>query len=207
MNHDFKADDSRITTNYYSIVECTFKRGWQVSKPCGKGVSLFLYHESILNDTVRASIEYVDTGSNFQTSDNKNVRESLPIVGTEKVEIKLADNNNTKIGDSPKLNLYVNKITPIGDDARKSAVRLDLVSKEFLLNEKIRLRTRFDGRISDHINKILTENIPDGLQTEKNVDIEETQNNLNFISNNKKSFWTLNWLSKKQCHNRIKRKE
>ena len=130
----------------------------------GKGVSLFLYHESILNDTVRASIEYVDTGSNFQTSDNKNVRESLPIVGTEKVEIKLADNNNTKIGDSPKLNLYVNKITPIGDDARKSAVRLDLVSKEFLLNEKIRLRTRFDGRISDHINKILTENIPDGLQ-------------------------------------------
>ena len=86
----------------------------------GKGVSLFLYHESILNDTVRASIEYVDTGSNFQTSDNKNVRESLPIVGTEKVEIKLADNNNTKIGDSPKLNLYVNKITPIGDDARKS---------------------------------------------------------------------------------------
>ena len=163
----------------------------------GKGVSLFLYHESILNDTVRASIEYVDTGSNFQTSDNKNVRESLPIVGTEKVEIKLADNNNTKIGDSPKLNLYVNKVTPIGDDARKTAVRLDLVSKEFLLNEKIRLRTRFDGRISDHINKILTENIPDGLQTEKNVDIEETQNNVNFISNNKKSFWTLNWLSKK----------
>ena len=52
-------------------------------------MSLFLYHESILNDTVRASIEYVDTGSNFQTSDNKNVRESLPIVGTEKVEINL----------------------------------------------------------------------------------------------------------------------
>ncbi len=68
--------------------------------------------------------------------------------------------------------MYVNKVTPIGDDARKMAVRLDLVSKEFLMNDKIRLRTRFDGRISDHIDKILTEQLPDGLATEKNVDIE-----------------------------------
>ena len=163
----------------------------------GKGLSLFLYHESILSDTIHSSIEFIDTGSSYQTPDNKNVRESLPIVGTEKVEIKLTDNNDITIGDSPKLDMYVNKVTPIGDDARKMAVRLDLVSKEFLMNDKIRLRTRFDGRISDHIDKILTEQLPDGLATEKNVDIEETQNNLNFLGNNKKSLYTLNWLAKK----------
>ena len=163
----------------------------------GKGLSLFLYHESILSDSIHSSIEFIDTGSSYETPDNKNVRESLPIVGTEKVEIKLTDNNDITIGDSPKLDMYVNKVTPIGDDARKMAVRLDLVSKEFLMNDKIRLRTRFDGRISDHIDKILTEQLPDGLATEKNVDIEETQNNLNFLGNNKKSLYTLNWLAKK----------
>ena len=130
----------------------------------------------------------------------------MPIVGTEKVEIKLTDNNDITIGDSPKLDMYVNKVTPIGDDARKMAVRLDLVSKEFLMNDKIRLRTRFDGRISDHIDKILTEQLPDGLATEKNVDIEETQNNLNFLGNNKKSLYTLNWLVQKSGES-IKPKE
>ena len=160
----------------------------------GKGLTLFMYHESILSDTIQGTIEYIDTGSTYVTSDEKNVRESLPIVGTEKVEVKFTDNSDVTIG---KLDMYVNKVTPIGNDARKSVVRLDLVSRECLLNEKIRLRNRFDGRISDHINKILTEKIPNGLETQKNVDIEETQNNLNFISNNKKSFYTLNWLSKK----------
>jgi hypothetical protein len=162
----------------------------------GKGLVLFLYHESILSDTIHASIEYADTGSTFVTDDSKNVRESLPIVGTEKVEVKFEDNSGQS-NQIPKIDLYVNKINPLGDDARKSIVRLELVSKEFLLNEKIRLRKRYDGRISDHINDILTESTPDGLQTQKNIDVEETQNNLNFLGNNKKSLYTLNWLSKK----------
>ena len=59
----------------------------------GKGLVLFLYHESILSDTIHASIEYADTGSTFVTDDSKNVRESLPIVGTEKVEVKFEDNS------------------------------------------------------------------------------------------------------------------
>ena len=151
----------------------------------GKGLTLIMYHESILSDTIQGTIEYIDTGSTYVTSDEKNVRESLPIVGTEKVEVKFTDNSDVTIG---KLDMYVNKVTPIGNDARKAVVRLDLVSRECLLNEKIRLRNRFDGRISDHINKILTEKIPNGLETQKNVDIEETHNTLNFISNNKKSF-------------------
>jgi hypothetical protein len=35
------------------------------------------------------------------------------------------------------------------------------------------------------------------LGTEKKVDIEETSNNYNFIGNNKKPYYAMNWLSKK----------
>ena len=55
-----------------------------------------------------------------------------------------------------------------------------------------KLNIRFDGKISDHIDKILTK----FLKTEKDVDIEETSNNYNFIGNGRKPFYTLNWLSK-----------
>ena len=51
-------------------------------------------------------------------------------------------------------------------------------------------------RISDHIKQILSANLADGLQSEKNLNIEETSNNYNFIGNNKKSYYTINWLCK-----------
>ena len=160
----------------------------------GEGFSALYYYESILSDTVKASIHYVETGSSVE---GKNVIEGLPLVGTEKVEIKFSDAAGEKIGDTPKLELYVNKVTPLASDTRKEVVKLDLVSKEFELNEKVRLRKRYDGKISDHIKTILTDTIGEGLGTEKNIEIEDTANNFNFIGNNKKSFWTLNWLSKK----------
>jgi hypothetical protein len=74
-------------------------------------------------------------------------------------------------------------------------VTLDLVSKEFIMNEKVRLNIRFDGKISDHIKKILTDK--NYLATEKNIDIEESSNNYNFIGNNRKPYYAMNWLSKK----------
>jgi hypothetical protein len=68
------------------------------------------------------------------------------------------------------------------------------VSPEFELNEEVRVNERLDGRISDHIKKILTDQ--NYLNTEKKVDIEETSNNYNFIGNNFKPYYVLNWLSK-----------
>ena len=94
--------------------------------------------------------------------------------------------------------MYINNVNPVGQDTRKGLVALEMVSKEFLLNEKVRLRKRYDGKISDHIEMILKKDkLGDGIQTEKNIDIEPTINNLNFIGNNLKTFYTLNWLAKK----------
>jgi NADPH-dependent 7-cyano-7-deazaguanine reductase QueF-like protein len=163
-----------------------------------KGLVALYYHESILSDTIKVSVQFVDTGITGENLDNKNVLEGLPLVGTEKVEIKITDNSGNKIGDKPKLNMYINNVNPVGQDTRKGLVSLDMVSKEFLLNEKVRLRKRYDGKISDHIEMILKKDkLGDGIQTEKNIDIEPTINNLNFIGNNLKTFYTLNWLAKK----------
>lgn len=152
------------------------------------GTVRLMYYESILQDSVRATVTFADAGN---TIDNKTALDGLPIVGQEKVELKFLDNIENEL----KLTLYVNKVTPIVDDTTKSLVQLDLTSKEFILNEKVRLNTRFDGKISEHIKKILTDK--NYLGTEKDIDIEETSNSYNFIGNNRKPYYAMNWLSKK----------
>ena len=151
------------------------------------GLVRLMYYESILQDTVKSEIVFADTGNSI---DDKSVLEGLPLVGTEDVELEFKDNNDTTL----KINLNVNKVTLVNEESTSSMVRLDLVSEEFLRNEggSSRLNVRFDGKISDHIRRILT----DFLKTEKTLDIEETSNNYNFIGNNRKPYYVLNWLSK-----------
>jgi len=146
-----------------------------------------MYYESILQDTIKAEVIFVDTGG---AVDGKSAIEGLPLVGTEEVDIAFQDNQENKI----KLKMYVNKVTPIDEDTRKSSVQLNMVSEEFIRNEEgnSRLNVRFDGRISDHITKILKS----FLKTKKKLDIENTSNNYNFIGNNRKPYYALNWLSK-----------
>jgi hypothetical protein len=152
------------------------------------GTIRLMYYESILQDTIKASVTFADSGNAI---DNKTALDGLPIVGQEKIYVKFKDNNDVELD----LTLYVNKVTPLSDDTTKSMVTLDLVSKEFIMNEKVRLNIRFDGKISDHIKKILTDK--NYLATEKNIDIEESSNNYNFIGNNRKPYYAMNWLSKK----------
>jgi len=160
------------------------------------GLVEFNYYESILNDTIKVEISFVDSGLSVERDGKKlTVLEGLPLCGEEKVFITFEDNNKNVLGDKPEMVLYVNKITPLGENTRTSVVKLELVSKEYILNEKVRVNKRFDGKLSDHVTNILTSQ--NYLGTEKNIDIEETSNNFNFIGNNKKPFYTINWLSRK----------
>ena len=162
------------------------------------GTIRLMYYESILQDTIKATVTFADSGNAI---DKKTVLEGLPLVGQEKVYVKFKDNNDQQIN----LTLYVNKVTPLSDDTTKSMVQLDLVSKEFIMNEKVRLNTRFDGKISDHIKKILSD--ANYINTKKKLDIEETSNTYNFIGNNKKPYYAMNWLSKRQFHNYLEQME
>ena len=159
----------------------------------GKQVSItnataaFLYYESIFQDFVRGTVTFTDTGGSV---DDKTAMEGLPIVGQENVQIQVRDNNDNEL----KMTLYVNSVTPLAEDSRSSIVQLDLASKEFIMNEKVRINKRFNGKISDHVKKVLEESIY--LGTEKEIDIEETSNEQNYIGNNKKPFYIINWLSR-----------
>ena len=162
------------------------------------GLISIAYFESLMSDTLRATIIFNDTGTNSSDKIKESILEGLPIVGQEKVVLKFEDNNKVTIGDKPELVMYVNKVTPISDDTRKTQIQLDLVSAEFIRNEKTRITKRYDGKISDHVKQLLTEGNSIGLKTKKDVsDIDETLNNYNYIGNNKKPFYIINWLSRK----------
>ena len=144
------------------------------------GVIRLQYWESILQDGIRATVMYGDSGN---TIDEKTAIDGLPIVGQEKVQLKFTDNNEETL----ELIMYVNKVKPFYDDSTKSAVALDLSSKEFIMNEKVRVTKRYDGKVSEHVKTILE----DVLKTDKDLDIEETQNNYNFLGLNKKPYLSL----------------
>tara|TARA_B100000131_G_scaffold19917_1_gene19551 strand:- start:13 stop:1377 length:1365 start_codon:yes stop_codon:yes gene_type:complete len=152
------------------------------------GVIRLQYWESILQDGIRASVIYGDSGN---TIDEKTAIDGLPIVGQERVQLKFTDNNEETL----ELIMYVNKVKPFYDDSTKSAVALDLASKEFIMNEKVRVTKRYDGKVSEHVKSILEE-VLKVEDTDKSLDIEETQNNYNFIGLNKKPYYMLNYLSK-----------
>ena len=153
-----------------------------------------MYYESILQDCIKVDYIFADTGN---TIDGKSAMEGLPIVGTEDFELSFQDNGEIKLefSEDNKNILIVNKVTPQEANAGKSIITLNLVSEEFIRNEEggSQVNVRMDGKISDHIKEILENK----LKTEKDIeDIEETANNFNFVGNNKKPFYTMNWLSK-----------
>jgi hypothetical protein len=150
------------------------------------------YYESVLQETVRVDIVYADTGKSVEKDGSlKTLIDGLPLVGQEKTSIKLKDANDIQI----KLDVYVNKITPLKQDTTKSLVGLDLVSREGILNYKVALNTRFDGKISESVLRILTDQ--NYLNTKKKLDIEETSNNFNFVGNQRRPFYACVWLAKK----------
>ena len=163
------------------------------------GMRLLTYYESLLSNTIRVNYTYVDSGdtANNQKKGSKcknttTAVDGLPIVGEEKVEVELMDNRANTLS----LVLYINEVNLLEDEATDSVSMLDLVSKEFIVNETgpSRVDVCMEGKISEHIEKILKEN----LKTEKELDIEETgAKNYNFIGNKKKPFWCMNNLSTK----------
>ena len=132
--------------------------GGKQAELAGKNIISFTYMESLMNDSVTATITYTDTG--ITKDGTKNVLEDLPIVGTEKVSCSFSDVQ----GESISIDLYVNNVNPVLEDTRKEVVILNLKSKEFILNEKVRLRKRYDGKISDHVNMILTDTVGEKLR-------------------------------------------
>lgn len=158
----------------------------------GKAVDLrggfvqLTYTESIMSDTITANYVFADSGASI---DGKSVRDGLPLVREERVELAFEDNAQNKL----EVTLYVNDFSPIDNKTQKSMLGINLVSKEFIMNEKTRAKARYDGKISDIIKRIVEET----LESDKTVEMEPTVNEISYIPGNKKPFFIINTLCKK----------
>jgi len=190
-------------------------------------LSQFSFYESVFSNTVTATAILVDTG--FQGGDNgkgrrksDGIRNYLSLVGGERVDFTVSDNNmvNTNKESTIKLTMYINRIRDLSTNALKDVFAIDLVSREFINNEKVRVTERYDGPISESalkIMKLLTKGSPTeaDLQGVETVDqlqitsekfpegripvpeIQKTEGNYNFIGNSKKPLYVLSWLASK----------
>ena len=152
----------------------------------------FDYYESILDNTVRIKMTFTDTVDSLEKDGGAvSVMEGLPIVGTENVRVIIEDANEEKV----EVTLFVNGVDPLSESTQSNTVNLSLVSKEIFNNEDggTRVIGRYDGKISDHVKNILTE----VLETDKDIDIEQTKNVYNCWGRALKPFAFTNWIQKK----------
>jgi len=180
------------------------------------GTVRVLYYESILQDTVRASVVFSDAGNTMTRTvktgkgqgnksrsrkDKKKISavEGLPIVGEEQVSLKFTDNNDNtlKFSSSGENPLIVNKITALPSDSQTTgkAYELDLVSKEFIDNIEVRVKYCSAEILSEQVKNVL-KNVLKSKKV-KDENIEDTKNSLNYTGKNNKPFYVINDLSKK----------
>lgn len=159
------------------------------------GIAELHYYENILSETVRMTVAFVDTGNASDIDDGTGARTTasnkIKISRGEKVYIEFEDGEGQKISfKTDDTALHITQKDK-GSDKLKEFEVVELVSKEYLKNESVRLKKRYDGKISDSVNKILTES----LQTNKKLDIEPTKNERSFIGTIKKPFYFIMWLA------------
>ena len=175
----------RIFSNYSEDVD--FTDGF---------LDLTLY-ESILDHSIRASLTLVDTGYRNSAEGQSAIEsEDINLTSGEKIEIKLSDGYNQTISCKGVNHLRINELQSVDEMVNKTIVSLDLYSKECIDNEleKTRVTKRYDGKITDSVNNILTE----VLKTEKKVDIDPIGlNNFNFLGHVEKPFYKILWLAKR----------
>ena len=156
------------------------------------GIVNFRYYESILQDGVMGSVMFADAGTNGGNSLNgKTVMEGLPLTGSEYFYLKVKDNNDVEL----KQTMVVTNPTPISEESNKTMVVCSLVSEAFAKNDNTAIFERFDGKISDHVERILTDE--NYLATEKELDIEVTTNDLSEFGLRRKPYFMLNTFAKK----------
>ena len=101
--------------------------------------------------------------------------------------------------------LYVYKLSDMSQPAQAQDFILNIASLEFIKNETSRCQFKFKSQTIDkHIRQILGPHVmnvnPDKI-LDKNI--EETENTYTFIGNNRKPFYTIEWLCPKAITNSV----
>jgi hypothetical protein len=165
------------------------------------------YYEDIFSPTITVKIQVGNTGDSIQAQDNEgnatgtfqSIYNGLPLRGGERVSLKIAGNSATNPGldfaTDEKDYLYVSSITNVISESQREFFELNLVSREAITNETVRVPKKFPTgqSISDSVESIINEY----LKTDKIDKIDKTQNKYGFIGNLRKPFTVLVWLASK----------
>tara|TARA_Y100000004_G_scaffold194992_1_gene260938 strand:+ start:4922 stop:6199 length:1278 start_codon:yes stop_codon:yes gene_type:complete len=150
------------------------------------GIVDFRYFESVLSNTVTATAQIIETGNSDL---GQGTLDGLPIRGGERANWSISDNQ----GGTLEFPLYVNRARDGIPGTQRDVYIVDFASKEYFANTQTRVVKRYEGKISDHVNSILT----DVLQTQGVAQVDETSLEYNFVGNDRKPFYVCTWLASK----------
>jgi len=159
------------------------------------------YYENVLSNSVSATAVIVETGFSDKTSQGQTkttgILDTLPIRGGEQVILEIEDSQKTptKLSFKADSSFYINRVRDVDPGTQKDVYSIDLCTREFIANEQTRVVKRYDGKISDSVTNILTDQR--GLNTQKNVETDTTLIDYNFIGNDRKPFYVNTWLASK----------
>ena len=183
----------------YEIFEIISNNG-QKTVDLVRGVISFSYYENVLSPMITAQAVISNTGFTIEDEDGEmaSIYNGLPLNGGEVVNIKIPSTGLGPDMEFTKKNgneFYVSSITNVLIDAERETFVLNLVSREAITNETQRVGNKFPSsqKISDSVKDIVKK----FLLSDKNVDVDDTQNPYGFYGNLKKPFYLLTWLASK----------
>ena len=170
------------------------------------GVVNFRYYEDVYSPMLTATVVVANTGNVIEGDDGKiqSLYNGFPLRGGERIQIKIAGNSDDNEG--LELNdLYVGSITNVMIESGREIFTLNLVSREAITNETVRVGKKFPvaQKISDSV-KDICENY---LSTDKLYDIDETMNPYVFYVNMRKPFTILTMLASKSVPGNVSGKD
>ena len=134
---------------------------------------------------------------NVVISENENLPSNFPIVGHENILIDMVNPDvELETGEGHmKAEYKIYNISQRTEDAEGvSSYLLNFQSEEIFTNLKTSVSKAYTGStISSYVKSIYDEY----LDTDKDIDIELTKNNYNFVIPNWKPFHTINWMAQR----------
>lgn len=188
-----------------NIIECILHSGKE-DLDILPGVVEVYYYQSVLDCTVRITLTVIDTGYRFGDTDNASILDSdtLKTSVGEFVSLQFNDNQGSGVTFSKKTNnpLMVKEIYGVGADVSKEVFKIDLWSEEATYNNLKGAKVL--GSYNDKPSKIVEEILRKNLKTNKTLDLEKTQNNLRYIGNKQKPFYSCVELASKSTPSQSK---
>ena len=177
--------------NKYQIKICTLipTEGSSLSQEfdISAGNPSITYFESVKSPSISLTLSFIDV-------DGVISREG--ITGGEYLDlnIKVPDYDNFTITPDKHF-MMLNSVKDVKTTSKSQIATLEFVSVEAIINETARVSRRFTGNISQIVKELLKDK--KGIQTDKNLESDQSFNKYSFVGNLKRPFDTIQWLCPK----------